>query len=141
MAHFNLCMEFENFWAKCLLLMYCESAIEYFFPKSVPRSVQVLFHVDKLDCLKNPSLDSFCFETLCMNCWKTKFESFLFSRVQSDEITVCTDWVSNLTLSEARDRFSLFSVLAMPIQKKCLIRDDRDKLPHRLHPPVDQIYS
>ena len=76
-----------------------------------------------------------------MNCWKTKFESFLFSRVQSDEITVCTDWVSNLTLSEARDRFSLFSVLAMPIQKKCLIRDDRDKLPHRLHPPVDQIYS
>ena len=60
---------------------------------------------------------------------------------QGERLRLHSDWVSNLTLSEARDRFSLFSVLAMPIQKKCLIRDDRDKLPHRLHPPVDQIYS
>ena len=53
--------------AKCLLLMYCESAIEWFSPKSVPSSVQVLFKVDKLDYIKNPLLDlknSFCFEFL-----------------------------------------------------------------------------
>ena len=61
---------FKIFWAMCLLLIYCESAIEWFFPKSVPSSVQVLFQVDKLDkldYLKNPSLDlknSFCFEFL-----------------------------------------------------------------------------
>ena len=31
--------------------MYCESAIEWFFPKSVPSTVQVFFQVDKLDKL------------------------------------------------------------------------------------------
>ena len=68
MALFNPSMEFEKVWgANFLLLMYCESAIELFFPKSVPSSIQVLLKVDKFDYLKNPLLDlknSFCFEFL-----------------------------------------------------------------------------
>ena len=53
-------MEFENFLGQMSPLMYYESAIEGFFPTSVPSSMQVLFQVDKsdkLDYLKNPSLD------------------------------------------------------------------------------------
>ena len=66
MALFNPCMEFEFFWGQ----MSSFDAIGRFFPKNVPSFVQVLFQVDeldKLDYLKNPSLDlknSFCFEFL-----------------------------------------------------------------------------
>ena len=85
-------MEFENFLGQMSPLMYYESAIEGFFPTSVPSSMQVLFQVDKsdkLDYLKNPSLDlknSFCFEFLAM--LKGQIRECLFFMVQSDEIKV-----------------------------------------------------
>ena len=93
MALFNPCMEYDFFLAKCLLLMHCESAILWFFPKNVPSSFHVLFKWINWIKSRIPRwnwkilfvLSSYEFLAML----EGKIGEGPFFRVQSDELTVC----------------------------------------------------